>query len=207
MKNSKLHMNIDLDFQAFKHFKVLLVSCGMCSSLLPCLDNIYFEIWDRQCWSWLIFRQGRGLFCRTGWRSCNFWKWVQSPMLTGNVCCSECIHTASTNKQYDTISTLWLHRTTGERRRERETVCEMYAEKTVRKQTMLASQQIHLYKVSGERREIVAQTHKHIHWLWILTSAFLHNLNAHVHLGRRFAYFQLNWGGSLWEAHWKMWHI
>lgn len=61
----------------------------------------------------LVFRQGSGLFCRTGLRSCNFWKPAQPPMLTGNACCSECIHAASTNKQHNTISTLWLHRKTG----------------------------------------------------------------------------------------------
>lgn len=80
------------------------------SSPLRCLANIYFGIWKRQCWSWLIFRQGSGLFSKTGLRSCNFLERIQSRMLTGNVCRSECIHMASTNKQYNTTSTLWLHR-------------------------------------------------------------------------------------------------
>lgn len=84
----------------------------MCSSwqLVCCLADIYFEIRDGQCWSKQIFRQGSGLFCRTGLRSCNFWKRAEPPMLTGNVCWSQCIHMASTNKQYNTISTLWLCR-------------------------------------------------------------------------------------------------
>lgn len=37
-------------------------------------------------------------------------------MLTGNVCCSECIHMASTNKQNNTISMLWLHGEMGEKK-------------------------------------------------------------------------------------------
>lgn len=71
---------------------------------------LYFQIQDRQCWTWLIFRQGSGLFCRPGFRSYNFWKWVLPPTLTGNVCYSECIHESSTNKQYNTISMLRFHR-------------------------------------------------------------------------------------------------
>lgn len=125
-----------------------------CSGPLHCLADIHFEIWDRQCWSLLIFRQGSGLFCRTGLRSCNFWKWVQPPMLTGNVCCSECIHMASTNKQYNTISTLWLHRKTRGRKKEGE-----WGRERAVKQMELASQHIHFSKLCKERKEILTQRH------------------------------------------------
>lgn len=81
-------------------------------------DRIHFAVWTiftlrsgtDNDGAGLIFRQGSSLFCRTGLRSCNFAKPVQPPMLTGNVCCSECIQAASTNKRYITVSTLWLQR-------------------------------------------------------------------------------------------------
>lgn len=80
------------------------------------IASVYCWIW-RRCWGWLIFRQGSGLFCRTGPRGCiplfffffNFESW----MLTGNVCSPECIHMPqqiSTMIQYQHWTERWRKR-------------------------------------------------------------------------------------------------
>lgn len=149
--------------EKLKFFNCVSFIGTMCSSwqLVCCLADIYFEIRDGQCWSKQIFRKGSGLFCRTGLRSCNFWKRAEPPMLTGNVCWSQCIHMASTNKQYNTISTLWLCRKRAYKKRKRK---ESYTVQNRLKgresrQMELVPQKIHFYKLHKERREFLSHRH------------------------------------------------
>lgn len=182
----------DMHISTFKSYFGLCPPC--------CLADIYFEIWDRQCWSWLIFRQASGLFCRTGLRRCNFWKWVQPPMLTGNVHCSECIHMASTNKQFNTISTLWLHRKLGgKRKKASETTWNRQRVQSNRWSSLL--KQIFINCVKKEGKFWLIDTHSQTN-IFGLNS----NICAHFDPVEELLCFHLNWGGSLWEADWKKWH-
>lgn len=68
------------------------------------IANVYCWIW-RRCWSWLIFRQGSGLFCRAGPRGCVLF--FTSVLNVNRKCVQLWMYThASTNKHHDTLSTL-----------------------------------------------------------------------------------------------------
>lgn len=94
-------------------------------------------------------------------------------MLTGKVHSSECIHMASTNKQYNTISTLWLHREMWKEQGGEEDNPKQAGRGV--KQMELAFRQIHFSKLCKERKEILTHTHSQTNTLGINSNICTHS--------------------------------